>query len=117
MSALGVIESQREVCRRFGTEFRPVVQSDKIGIADGVKLGIQPINGLRHPPSAGVSGWYIWSGTELSTSPEFFSPLHVEHVPEWSPAVMKYLALPPGWRFLIADDYEDVWFDESLLSV
>jgi hypothetical protein len=28
-----------------------------------------------------------------------------------------YLALPPGWRFLIAPDYEDVWFDESLLHI
>jgi hypothetical protein len=63
-----------------------------------------------------VSGWYIWAGTELSASPDFFRPLHLTHVPEWCPAVMKYLGLPPGWRFLIADGHEDVWFDESLLS-
>ncbi len=28
-----------------------------------------------------------------------------------SPEVLPYLALPPGWRFLIADGYEDGWFD------
>jgi hypothetical protein len=27
----------------------------------------------------------------------------------------KYLGLAPGWRFLIAPGYEDVWFDEILL--
>jgi hypothetical protein len=30
---------------------------------------------------------------------------------------MKYLALPPGWRFLIATNHEDVWFDAALLDV
>ncbi|WP_459166268.1 hypothetical protein [Sinorhizobium meliloti] len=24
--------------------------------------------------------------------------------------------MPPGWRFLIANGYEDVWYDETLLS-
>ena len=33
------------------------------------------------------------------------------------PEVLPYLALPPGWRFLLAPDYQDVWFDESLLDV
>ena len=28
--------------------------------------------------------------------------------------IKKYLGLAPGWRFLIAGDYEDVWFDERL---
>jgi len=33
------------------------------------------------------------------------------------PQVLDYLALPPGWRFLIAPDYKDVWFDENLLKL
>lgn len=44
-----------------------------------------------------------------------FLPLHVEHISHWLPSVEHYLALPPGWRFLIADGYEDVWYDETLL--
>lgn len=46
---------------------------------------------------------------------DFFQAIHVEHIESWCPEVIKYLALPPGWRFLIADGYVDVWFDESLL--
>jgi len=52
----------------------------------------------------------------LSDDPDFFRPLHVEHVAEWCPEVQPYLALPPGWRFLIAPGHEDVWFDPALLE-
>jgi hypothetical protein len=89
----------------------------KVGIALNVKSGQLPINGLRHPVEGDSSGWYIWAGEELDSSPDFFKPLHVEHLHEWCPDAEKYLSLPPGWRFLIAGDYEDVWFDKSLLNV
>ena len=71
---------------------------------------------MRHEPEEGTTGWFIWAGEELSDDPDFFVPLHVEHLAEWSPDVLPYLALPPGWRFLLAPDYEDVWLDASLLS-
>ena len=33
-----------------------------------------------------------------------------------NPDVLRFLALPPGGRFLVAGDYEDVWEDTSLLE-
>lgn len=75
------------------------------------------MNGLRHPPQGDTVGWYIWAGEELSQEPDFFQPRHVEHLNEWCPAVISYLGLAPGWRFLLANDYEDVWYDESLLDI
>ena len=45
----------------------------------------------------------IWAGGELSSAPDFFRPLHVEHLISWAPAVLPYLGLPPGWRFLACD--------------
>jgi hypothetical protein len=30
---------------------------------------------------------------------------------------VRFLGLPPGWRFLVAGDYEDVWEEQSLLDV
>lgn len=47
------------------------------------------------------TGWYIWTG-ELQGDDEFFAPLHVEHVAARCPAAERYLALPPGWTFLVA---------------
>lgn len=112
-----VLEMQREICKRFGAEFCPAPANQKIGIAENVRAGVLPINGLRHPPSGNTAGWYIWAGEEISKSPDFFVPLHIDHLDEWCPKIKKYLGLPPGWRFLIADSYEDVWFDETLLKV
>jgi hypothetical protein len=29
---------------------------------------------------------------------------------------MPYLGLPEGWRFLVTENYEDVWEDPELLN-
>lgn len=107
---------QEAVCRRFGAAFMPTDETYKLGMSDGAMQGDRPLNGLRHPPDSGTSGWFIWGGEQLSEHPEFFKPLHVHHAQELRPEVLPYLALPPGWRFLIDDEHEDVWFDETLLS-
>lgn len=52
----------------------------------------------------------------MSSDPDFFQPLRVEHLTHWCPAVIPYLLLPPGYRFQIAPGHEDVWFDASLLA-
>ena len=52
----------------------------------------------------------------MSEDPDCFASLHANHMAEWCPDAEPYLALPPGWRFLIAPRHEDVWFDPSLLE-
>ena len=95
----------------------PPKASSKLGLAIST-VGSQPIHGLRHPPTTSTNGWYIWCGNDaLPEHPDFFSPLHVEHVAEYLPQVVEYLDLPPGYRFLIdGENFEDVWFDASLLE-
>lgn len=117
MSFSAIEDLQKDICKKQGAEFLSSPEDLKVGIAMNVREGIVPINGLRHPPEGDTTGWYIYAGEELSTAHDFFKPLHVEHLDEWCPQIKKYLGLPPGWRFLIAGDYEDVWFDESLLEV
>jgi hypothetical protein len=107
---------QRDVCKRYGAQFTPAPRDLKVGIATNIREGALPINGVRHPLAGDTTGWYIWAGEEPSDDPEFFLPLHVEHLREWCPAAIRFLGLPPGWRFQIADDYEDVWEDRSLLD-
>jgi hypothetical protein len=75
-----------------------------------------PVNGLRHPPEGDTTGWYIWAGEEWSDAPDAFQALHVQHLPGWRPEVIPYLALPPGWRFLVAPGYEDVWYLTWLIN-
>lgn len=109
--------SQKKVCEKYGTAYQPSPSEMKVGISPNVREGVMPINGLRHLPEGDTTGWYIWAGEELSSDADFFNPLHVEHLSDWCPQVQKYLGLPPGWRFLIVGNYEDVWYDEALLEV
>lgn len=110
--------AQREVCERAGTSWCAAPARMKVGITAAVKAGVRPINGLRHPPEGDTTGWYIWAGEgNPPAEPDAFLPLHVEHVGDWCPQVVKFLGLPPGWRFLLAGGYEDVWEDPALLEV
>ena len=108
---------QKNICERYNVAFVDTPSFLKVGISLNVKEGLKPVNGLRHPPQGDTSGWYIWAGEELSEDPNFFLPLHIEHLEEWCPEIIKYLGLPPGWRFLSAPGYEDVWEDKSLLKI
>ena len=111
-----ITAAQRAVCERY--EVQPVASPAglKVGIAQNVRDAIMPINGLRHRPVGDTTGWYIWAGGEPSDSSDFFVPVHVEHLGQWCADVLPYLALPPGSRFQIAPDHEDVWMDGSLLE-
>jgi len=115
LASILVRPEQAALCKKYGVEPFRVDPGQKVGIARNVRTGILPLNGLHHKPEGGSSGWYIWAGEELSDDPDFFIPLHAEHLAEWCPAAIPYLALPPGWRFLVAPGYEDVWFDQSLI--
>jgi hypothetical protein len=107
---------QYAVCERFGVSVVSSPADQKVGIAKSACTLASPLNGLRHP-IGDTTGWYIWAGEVLSSEADFFAPLHVAHLAECCPNVLPYLGLPPGWRFLIAEGYEDVWFDPSLLDV
>ena len=112
-----ITAEQRETCARFGVNPEALGTRDLAGVADTVLPHVKLIHGLRHPRVGDSSGWYIWGGEEWSSADDFFKPVHVSHLEQLSPPVLRYLALPPGWRFLIADGYEDVWFDEAILKV
>jgi|SRR6478609_7715696 len=106
------------ICERLGARPRPPTGSDKVGMALAT-LADSPLHGLRHAPGEGTCGWYIW-GVEVESDKQdanFFSPLHVAHLHEVCPAVLPYLTLPPGWRFLIAAGHEDVWEDPELAGL
>lgn len=115
---MDIVKEQRALCRKYGARWYESPAHFKVGITKDIQSGLQPINGLRHPPEGDTTGWYIWAGEVLC--PEdlgLWVPLHVSHLAEWCPEVLSYLGLPPGWRFLIAKGHEDVWEDPSLLSV
>jgi hypothetical protein len=102
--------------RTIRHRLRHTTAGTTVGVALAT-LSRPPLNALRHPANDTTSGWYIWGGEALSRASDFFQPLHVEHLAERSPAILPYLALPAGWRVLIAPGQEDVWYDAQLLDV
>lgn len=110
--------TQRVLCSRVGADYVATATTERLGLGRDVRQGVYPVNGLRHPPEGGTCGWYIWVGEgDPPGDSDFFVPLHVGHLRDRLPEVEPYLGLAPGWRFLVAPDYEDVWFDASLLDV
>jgi len=102
------MNSQQNVCVKFGANYSPCSDTDKLGIAIET-IGKLPINGLRQVAQNGTCGWYIWCGEEWSDDPDFFKPLHISHINKYLPEILPYLALPSGYRFLVADGHVDVW--------
>ena len=105
-----------DVCARFGAAPQPPAPGSKVGFGRLGEPRAWPLHGLRHPPEGDTNGWYLWHGGDPTEDADFFAPLHVEHLAQRMPEALPYLALPPGWRFLLAPGREDVWFDASLLS-
>jgi hypothetical protein len=102
------------LCHRVGAAPSPPAAESHLGMSAAARTGAIPLHGLRHPPDGSSNGWFIWAG-EYSDDPDFFQPTCVHHIPSVLPVVLPYLALPPGWRFLLAPGHEDVWFDPRLL--
>jgi len=102
-------------CDRF--EVSPVAPESGSFVGLAIQtLSLRPIHGLRHNVEGSSCGWYFWCG-DWSEGDDFFQPLHLEHLVDRLPQVQKFLTLPPGFRILLdANDYEDIWFDESLLN-
>lgn len=107
-----MIETQKLICLKYGSRFSLPSHILNVGLALK-SLSHSPIHGVREPESEGSSGWYIWAG-DYSEDPSFFSPVHLVHLYDLVPAVIPYLGLEAGFKFVIDGmGYEDVWKDEN----
>jgi hypothetical protein len=115
---MDIVIAQRILCTRHGALWYESPGHLKLGVARNLKSTTLPIHGLRHPPSGTTTGWFVWAGEgDPLPDRDFFVPLHVEHLQSWRPEVMRFLGLPPGWRFLTDGTHDDVWEDARLLGV
>ena len=109
------IRAQLDLCRAHGAEYMSSEIDSIVGISREALAGSLPLNGLRYSPVGDSCGWFIWAG-KYSEDPDFFIPIHLRHLLQDATFAPR-LGLAPGWRFLIGEnEYEDVWFDESLLG-
>lgn len=116
MNETELLRAQRALCARAGCEWQEAPGHLKVGIARNMGTGLLPLNGLRHLPVGDTTGWYLWAGQTLPPDEDFFQPMHLAHLYRSCPQVLPYLGLASGWRFLVAPNHEDIWFDASLLT-
>ena len=108
-------KAQLEICQKYKVEYIECPPELKIGLAINL-IGKVPVQGIRHPIEKGTAGWYIWCG-ESSEDDDFSQPIISQHISEYIPQVIPFLALPPSHGFIIdSKGYEDVWYDENFLN-
>ena len=111
-----VTPEQAVLCRRFEAETVAALPALNSGVSRSMLVRgdrvVWPVYGIRHAVERNTTGWYLWTG-EYSDAADFYVPWHTSHLYEQWPELAPYLALPPGWGFIVAPNYEDVWFDPS----
>lgn len=109
--------TMKDLCKAHSAEYSEPSWNQTIGVTENLFSGSQPINGLRMTPGEGLTGWFIYAGTSVPMGDHDYQPICAEHLVERKVSYLKFLALPPGWRFLVDDQgYEDVWFDKDVLK-
>jgi hypothetical protein len=119
-----IAPSQAEVCERFGVRPERPQPSPFVRCLVGrtVAEDTWPIFGGRWRPNPDRNdcGWSIWathSDMDVAADADGFETLPVGEVKARCDVAWRYLALPPGWAFVLGPDgFEDVYQDPELLD-
>lgn len=97
--AISIIRSQSEICSQC--ELVPLFPnfSQQIVISKGVYEG-REIEGIRYESPKHMSGWWLITD-DYDDDIESLMTVHYYHVAFKRPDILKYLALPFGYRFLV----------------
>lgn len=110
--AIRVILEQEEMCKKFNASPIFPTFSQKIVISKGVYEGLT-IEAVRYPSPDHMTGW--WLTTDLyDGNVKSLMTVHYFHVAFKRPDLIKYLALPHGFRFFAGKE-DDVWLDQKVL--
>ncbi|WP_010604482.1 immunity protein Imm33 domain-containing protein [Pseudoalteromonas maricaloris] len=111
---LEVIKVQQECCENYRAQYTPVDEEQMVVISDGVYEGL-PLEGVRYPSPDHMSGWWLTTD-EYNGDTSSLKTVHFTHIVEHRPEVAIYMALPPGYRFMLGGQEEHVWFDEEVAN-
>lgn len=111
--SLQVVNQQEEECRKQGV--KPIFPTfgQKVVISKGVYDGYD-VDSVRYPSPDHMTGW--WVTTELYDDDiETLMIVHYFDIAFKRPDILKYFALPFGYRFYMTKEEKNIWFDESVL--
>lgn len=105
-----ITDEQLEICKKFDVQPLSVLNKQMIVISEGVFEG-DPVEGVRYPSPQHMSGWWITTD-KFNGDSNTLRTEHVYHLLETRPELVKFLALPFGFRF--KSNVEEVWFDQKV---
>ncbi|PCK04236.1 MAG: hypothetical protein COA42_19370 [Alteromonadaceae bacterium] len=111
---LKLVDLQQAICEKYGATPSYCNDGQILMYADTTR-GLLPLNGMRVKTEDGSSGWYIWSGGHFTKEGDFFKPMYCSNIMPYAPVAEKFLALPVGYRFVIAGSTEKAWLDAELV--
>lgn len=98
-TAISVIRKQSELCSHYGLPVQFPNFSQMVVISKGVYEG-KDIEGIRYESPEHMSGWWLITD-DYDDNIESLMTVHFHHVVFSRPDIVKYLALPFGYRFLM----------------
>lgn len=99
--------AQHWVCARYGAAFAPISEASLVAVSAAVWKREVAVEGTRYEMSGDNSGWIIIDEAFRGGVPDLTIE-HASHLAEARPDLVRYLALPIGWRFFSALDGENV---------
>ncbi|PTT43701.1 hypothetical protein DBR28_00200 [Chryseobacterium sp. HMWF028] len=110
-TAISVVRSQGEICweQNLIPSFPNFNQS--VVISDGVYEG-KDIEGIRYESSQDESGWYLITD-DWNDDIKSLKVVHFFHVAFARPDILKYLAIPFGYRFIMKEGNIEIRKDEE----
>ena len=117
-----IAPAQAEVCERFAVRPERPWAFSRCVVGRSVAPGTWPLFGFRARPvpERHDCGWNIWAGhrdMRGAAEADGFEVVDVADVRTRNENASRYLALPPGWGFVLgADGDEDVYQDLDALE-
>jgi hypothetical protein len=113
-NAIKVFDEQKEVCIKYKIEPISPLFSQYIVISKGVYEGV-PTEGVRYPSPSHMSGWWLTTD-EYDGNINTLLNVHYYHIAFKRPDILKYLALPFGYRFFKNAYSAEIWYDEKVMN-
>lgn len=110
-TAISVVRQQSETC--WQQNLIPLFPNfnQSVVISDGVYEG-KDIEGIRYDSPQDESGWYLITD-DYNDDIKSLKMVHFYHVAFARPDILKYLAIPFGYRFLMKDGNIEIRQDEE----
>lgn len=103
---------QHLACDQAASVFSPPRGDQLIVISEGVLEG-EPVQGVRYPSPAHMSGWWITTD-RYNGDVETLKTLHAYHLTARRPDLARYLALTYGFRFY--SENGEIRFDPKAMT-